>query len=160
MWKNSEFALYATNRTRVVIGGAVMAVRFDPTKEVPSLELCERLEKLGYPQDGESYYWRKEAGEKILGLLIDKSDLGWILLEYVDGFWVLSPYLCWKELKKLIKAPTVRELGEWIKIAWENIPVGIKTRCHYPYSPSEIDPNLLAEDLIWLVENGYVKFRG
>jgi|GEM_PF-4671310 len=33
---------------------------FDPTKEVPSLELCEKLKEAGFPQDGTGWYWIKK----------------------------------------------------------------------------------------------------
>ena len=146
-----------------------MAVRFDSTKEVPSLELCERLKKLGFPQDGEGWCWRKEAGGNFLGVLIDKSDLGWTLLEYVDGFWVQSPYLCWKELKKLIKAPTVRELGEWLPNEFcsgrimdylcENMELDPAVKDKYPIMHADTEANARAKMIIWLVENGYIKFK-
>jgi len=31
--------------------------KFNPTDEVPSLELCKRLREQGYPQNGGGWYW-------------------------------------------------------------------------------------------------------
>lgn len=131
---------------------------FEPEKEVPKLELCKKLKELGYPQDGGGWYWREEENRSFLGIFVDKSDLGWTLVEYIDGIWMKSPYLEGERLKNLIKAPTVRELGEWVEVGWHKLPTGTKTKCCFPYSPSEINPNILAKDLLWLIENGYVKF--
>ncbi|OQX86951.1 MAG: hypothetical protein B6D55_04640 [Candidatus Omnitrophica bacterium 4484_70.2] len=131
-------------------------------KEVPSLELCKRLKELGFPQDGgEGWYWREGKIKPVLGLLIDKSDLGWTLLECVDGIWAKSPYLYGEELKKLIKAPTCRELGEWLLKVYLKLPTGhpVRNKLISFCLPLKLNPNILSKDLIWLAENGYVKFK-
>ena len=144
-------------------------------KEVPSLELCKRLKELGFPQDGgEGWYWREGKIKPVLGLLIDKSDLGWTLLECVDGIWAKSPYLYGEELKKLIKAPTCRELleikekGILIEIVYDSVIQRFYVRCIVEKVNFESPPyhsefgeklsDLLAKIRIWLAENGYVKF--
>ena len=135
-----------------------MTVRFDPEKEVPSLELCWQLKNLGFPQEGGGWYWCRKPSNAMLDDTY-KQKRGWGL-KYCNWTETFEKYLAEeRHMQTIIKAPTVRELGGWIKIAWGNMPVEIKTNCHYPYFPSEIDPNLLAEDLIWLAENGYVRFK-
>ena len=128
-----------------------MAVSFDPTKEVPNPALCEKLEELGCPQNGGGWYWYVN---------IENANYRLVFLEEFEGDFDEDVEVC-------IKAPTVRKLGEWIEIAWEDMSVETsvllmkrhKTNCHFPYLPSEINPDLLAKDLIWLAENGHVKFK-
>lgn len=130
---------------------------FDPRKEVPLPELCIRLKELGYPQDGEGWsgwYWK---GDNLILLWGDKFDF-----------------------TGLVKAPTVRELGEWLP---DVIIVGTspnivgyylyfaKNRWRYWYVnkygewlntkfiEADTEANARAKMLIWLVENGYVKFE-
>ena len=67
---------------------------FDPEKEVPSLELCKRLKKLGYPQDGGGWYWYET--EKKIYMLWDTKEYNWeIHNKYAP-----------------IKAPTIPEMME------------------------------------------------
>jgi len=78
---------------------------WNPEKEVPSLELCKRLKELGYPQEGGGWYWVKTA-------------FGWILAIILDGIWLSTRnYIKVNDetIKDFIKAPTCRELGEWLK---------------------------------------------
>ena len=73
---------------------------FDPKAEVPSLELCQRLKELGFPQTIGGWYWtRIEA--------IDGSGDIWALDFAYAPFFPNS-------VKEIIKAPTCRELGEWL----------------------------------------------
>jgi len=116
---------------------------FDITKEVPSLKLCKKLKKLGFPQEGEGWYYTKMMG-----------DIDYRLQLFLGG----SPLQA-QNVLDFIKAPTCRELAEWINIAYQNLPVEIKTKCRFPYAPDEINPNILAEDLIWLIEKRYFKFK-
>jgi hypothetical protein len=129
---------------------------FDPTKEVPSFELCKKLKELGFPQEGGGFYWA----------ITD----------------VKSPYklLFWEETEPYplidkIKAPTCRELGEWLpyyipKLKFLHTERGEDGDFHlyydermdngaYIYIIAETEPNARAKILIWLVENGYVKFE-
>jgi len=50
---------------------------FKPEKEVPNLELCKRLEELGYPQEGGGWYWvvyHNEDGDRVQLLLERERD--------------------------------------------------------------------------------------
>ena len=134
--------------------------QFNPEQEVPSLELCKRLKELGYPQEGGGWYW----------VDLDKPYLTWygIADEPPDDYY--------------IKAPTVRELGEWLPVdvklkegdaylQMDNLKLcGFKTTirllsyCLYNSHFSVViiedatEPNARAKMLIWLAENGYIKF--
>jgi len=55
---------------------------FDPKAEVPSLELCQRLKELGYPQTTGGWYWIKDEGEWIIVFSEDGESY---LLEYSEG---------------------------------------------------------------------------
>ena len=151
---------------------------FDPIKEVPSLELCKRLKELGYPQKDGGYYWIRKISPEVeyeLVFINTKDFPAYCPLFdppldpdefrgecYVDGECKLGVSFedrikC--EINPLIKAPTCRELGEWIDIAYQKHITSAYLTELLTYAPSEIEPNRLAEDLIWLVENGYVKFK-
>ena len=74
--------------------------KFNPTDEVPSLELCKKLREQGYPQDGGGWYWlvmRTEEGKELASLHFFETRP--VPLAYQD----------------YIKAPTLREIGEWLK---------------------------------------------
>ena len=108
---------------------------FNLEQEVPSLELCRKLKEVGYPQDGGGWYWIESYRDE------------W----YIDIWDSVFLQIAKLQVKDYIKAPTCRELGEWIEkssIAEE-----------YAYYPLQINPDNLAEDLIWLAENEYVKFK-
>ena len=139
-------------------------------KEVPNLELCRRLKELGFPQDGEGWYWRKFDGfkdSKYELVLIEKWEKDKVILAY-----------------DIIKAPTCRELNEWLlkakgsyniykwddyeleycKDEWQTIQgIGGTFEKLIPSTKQSIEadtlPNTYAKMLIWLVENGYVKFE-
>lgn len=141
---------------------------FDSKKEVPSLELCKKLKELGYPQDG-GWYWKKWKEKENWKLGFVKEEEKQYFLTYVD----------------LIKAPTVRELGEWLpailKVKNHNFFLIIKQdfiggQFHwligYMYETLHssvhlndsihrdiFEANARAKMLIWLVENSYVNFK-
>lgn len=66
-------------------------------KEVPSLELCKKLKELGFPQEGGGWYWVKDTNSSSPRLTFMNE----LLQE-------MSPFV------EEIKAPTCRELGEWL----------------------------------------------
>ena len=133
---------------------------FDPKAEVPSLELCQRLKELGFPQTIGGWYWtRIEA--------IDGSGDIWALDFAYAPFFPNS-------VKEIIKAPTCRELGEWLPRVIEDcflefLPKGAKILdwwvVYRNQSKTKIlisadtEPSARAKMLIWLAENGYVKFE-
>jgi len=61
--------------------------------------------------------------------------------------------------QSVIKAPTCREILEWIDVAYQKYITSCYLTEKLTYAPEEIKPNRLAEDLIWLVKNGYIKFK-
>ena len=120
---------------------------FNSEREVPSLELCKKLKELGYPQDGEGWYWVEvKSGYK----------WEWKLRLLVNFPYAVDNYK--------IKAPTVRELGEWLPEGFNEFKLNnkfwIKNKkdCCYVVS-NDTEANARAEMLIWLIENGYVKFK-
>jgi len=152
---------------------------FDVEKEVPSLELCKRLKELGFPQNRSWIIWVKEKDlPECQGLCEILGENG----EYILTFGWLIP-----ENIEYIKAPTCRELGEWLpdhlildkrkpcsvlifrKFWYKESPQNPKERLvwciYYDYeikfrSIADTEPNARAKMLIWLVENGYINFKG
>ena len=73
---------------------------FDPKQEVPDLEFCKQLKEAGYPQGDGGWYWV---------VYVDEED---------RGFWVRLTFFRETPPPTFVayyyKAPTVRELGEWL----------------------------------------------
>ena len=139
---------------------------FDVCKEVPCLELCKRLKDLGYPQG-------------------DFNSGGWYWVLERNGEWEIKYYPPkWNSAEfnvvEKIKAPTVRELGEWlpdvifvgdglnreaylIRIAKDKWRWWYVNRyggwLHSTMFEADTEADLRAKVLIWLVENGYVKLK-
>ena len=131
---------------------------FNPAKEVPSLELCKRLRVLGFPQEGGGWYY----------------DISWYP-PWVGLAFVENPPNDLFFRTCFIKAPTCRELGEWLPpINDTAYPFCIKLPRSFEWyvecvednekrikakGLADTEPNARAEMLIWLVENGFVKFQ-
>lgn len=77
---------------------------FCPEKEVPSLELCKKLKEVGYPQDG-GWHWIRFEGENEWKLCLS-CEQGIV----IDGRVYAEAY----GKREQIKAPTCRELMEWL----------------------------------------------
>jgi len=77
---------------------------FDVEKEVPSLELCKRLKELGFFQGDKGWFW------VLLSPTSKKEEEFWVL-DYRDGEYSLYNR---KFTKEKIKAPTCREMEEWM----------------------------------------------
>jgi len=100
-------------------------------KEVPSLELCKRLKELGFPQSSGGWYWRVDEYKKWLSFYTD------------------SEYKHRIPNEIFIKAPTCREMIEWIS----------KVEPYHIISYKSITPKRLAKELICLAKNRRVKFK-
>ena len=144
---------------------------FDIKKEIPSSWLCKKLKELGFPQEGGSWYWL----EGKLWLL--KNNILWAL----DG----GEGRSFEHYKKLaIKAPTCAELfsfippslstTEWFFIVkskndygdvvmysgyrkWITHPSGGVLPQEIVRFSDDSLPNLLANIIIWLFEEGQIK---
>ena len=165
--------------------------QFNPEQEVPSLELCKRLKELGYPQEGGGWYWIKKRSKYYLAYRLDDSTLiSFKFFEpiteeilYIDPY--ISPGVMDKgaflKTNNIFKAPTVRELGEWLPVGivpfttnaspliyrfhqcfdslegWklEYVKEGVNP-WHSEEDKSEANARALM--LIWLAENGYINF--
>lgn len=139
---------------------------FDPTKEVPSLELCKKLRGLGYPQDGGGWYWIRRVGHCYWELALMDSDKKGENLRT----WHKSGKYEWMPIgytEERIKAPTCRELGEWFPQKWNIVSIqysngywGISSHevKRWRIWEADTEPNARAKMLIWLREKGYVDF--
>jgi len=122
-------------------------------KETPSLELCKRLKELGFPQKGEGKFW--EGFWWVITL-----SQNWHVSCGLDAEWA-------KENKgNYIKAPTCRELGEWLPIRCKSYKLSHNWYCEIILKEkgkdffADTEPNVRSKMLIWLIENGYVNFKG
>jgi len=125
-------------------------------KEVPSLELCRKLKDLGFPQEFPGIYWivcHDEDGDKVQLLLERERD---------KKFWKML-----KSYREVLKAPTCRELGERLphdvdhfkdfKEGWL-CEFGDKEKGIVQSYWEDTEANARAKMLIFLVEDGYIKF--
>lgn len=140
-------------------------MKFDPKKEVPSLELCKKLKKLAFPQEGGGWYW-EQVNEYINPVWEKKWELNFYTsknIEYCPHFlqsadpdeYVGSCDLgggdCKREkdfwdceFLRFYKAPTIPEMVEWLsKIDKRNTA--------YRYHYNEITPYRFAKDLIFFM---------
>ena len=145
---------------------------FDVKKEVPSLALCRKLKELGYPQEGGGWYWvkTKTIGKETwrVGFQVKREDsYGRMHIDYQSEFSI--PDI---EVEEVVKAPTCRELGEWLPWYLPELKFLNAERnedgFHYCYNEetfngcyiiADTEPNARAKMLIWLVENGYLCFE-
>jgi len=124
---------------------------FEIEKEVPSVELCKKLKELGYPQTSGGWYWRYRLPQK------------WELTFFYTGERGAIPF------EEYIKAPTCREMGEFFPPMIDTVRLPLD----YPQyagkfcclrkgkieTVADTEAEARAKMLIWLVENGYVKFQ-
>ena len=131
---------------------------FDPTKEVPSLEMCQKLKKLGYPQAGGGWYWVKGLGDYFIAWRLNDETL-------VD-YYFFSPFdegnIFVSRDREIIKAPTVRELGELIlghivvRGFKDGVEVILKHVSGNKHFFADTEANARAKLVIWLAEEkGY-----
>jgi len=129
---------------------------FKPELEVPSLELCKKLKSLEYPQNGGGWYWSVDNQGRVFLSFFQKMTNEDIEHDEKINF------------LKRIKAPTVRELGEFFPsevTCFRDFKRGFL--CEYENKQENIvqsfwedtEANARAKMLIWLVENGYVRFE-
>jgi len=139
---------------------------FKAELEVPRLILCRRLKTLGYPQEGDGWYWVEilEYGKISNWHLIFPSEKP---EEYA--------YVIGDKINNVIKAPTIGELGAWLPkkaikedivyfLRMEKESIYYETLCLLldPYLirfVNDTEANLRATMLIWLIENKYFKFK-
>jgi len=132
---------------------------FDPKQEVPSVDLCQRLEELGLPQDGDGWYWVRE---------LRGYRYKWRLYLFVNYPYAVQQYR--------VRALTTRELEEYFhKLSNARVSIEFYHEGNDPYvrvrvlkdgakiievseeySTGKL-PNVLARVLIRLVEDGHVR---
>jgi len=139
-----------------------MKVVFNPELEVPSKELCKRLRELGFPQKTKGgWYWicyqltYKKDKPQIWKLSILDELSAEMKIDAIGRERQGIVYL------DVVKAPTCRELGEWLLKVYLKFPTGhpMRNKLISFCLPLKLNPNILSKDLIWLAENGYVKFK-
>lgn len=110
---------------------------FDPTKEVPSLELCEKLKEAGFPQDGVGWHWvKKPTGPAHVGYTYE-----WKLILIEDIHRAIDYYK--------VKAPTVHELLEWLsKKLLGRLPMSVS-----------LNMDALVKTLLYYIPNGNIDFK-
>ena len=131
-------------------------------KEVPSLESCKKLKELGFPQEGGGWYWIENK----------------ITKEARVVFWDKNFEHYFKENKDFVniyKAPTCRELGEWLPWyveacsfmltfvkeddnTWWGGYMDENSESKIGHT-ANTEPNVRAKMIIFLVENGYLRFE-
>jgi len=138
---------------------------FNPELEVPDLELCKKLQELGYPQETGGWYYVKILFPRkwVLCLKNPTENLFYSCREGKKYFYRVQDY---------IKAPTVRELGERLpsSIKWDHTLLcgkmlsgtyfcGVyKKGITFTEVSADKEANARAKMLIWLVENKYIEF--
>ena len=122
--------------------------------QVPTLELCKKLKELDYPQEG-LFWWKTDRRKE---RVVSDKTVQMMLCRYnrarrrSNVEWEF-PY---------IVAPTVAELGEYIK-NWFNGAVLRDTNGNYVSIMSDdickTEANARAKCLIWLAKNNYIDFK-
>lgn len=128
-----------------------------PSKQVPTLELCNKLKELGYPQEG-LFFW----GYKLDGYETNKENKYVYLNNKENRDWCEFEYV----------APTVSEMGECLgeNTLWDIRSGQYSDKNDYVcytdrgtqqfHSEREgTEANARAKCLIWLVENKYLSFK-
>ena len=123
-------------------------------KEVPSLELCKKLKGLGFPQGERGFYWVETGGKAYIELLN-------------PALFALGR----SQKVSYVKAPTCRELGEWLpphkdlqyskftgfwKFDKDGYQLCFGDKICFQ---AENEVTVRAKMLIWLVENKYMDFK-
>jgi len=96
---------------------------FKPELEVPSLELCKKLKELGYSQNAGGWYW---------------VDLGNGWKPRIEWLGVVDEEIPPEDF--YIKAPTIRELVEWL-------PSNIEKEYSYASETKRIFENRIVSDI-------------
>ena len=125
---------------------------FDPTKEVPNLELCRKLKELGYPQEGGGWYWINPDGKEYFLSYFETSD-------YLSNMDFKAP-LC-SEILEIIPAK-VEDIGEFRLLKKDRFYLTFYNNASYDINGGIYIGNLpfaLVSIIIWLKENGYIKFQ-
>ena len=110
---------------------------FNPELEVPSLELCKQLKNLGFSQEGGGYYWCKWHNNEPFRVIFSPN--GKIFCEWID-----DKYIEHQTPLEKYKAPTCRELGEWLPVRWRESTLVFE---------NDTEPDARAKMLIWLAKN-------
>ena len=131
-------------------------------KEVPSLELCKKLKKMGYPQDEDNskFFW---GGFWWVTTLTQDWHISFGLnVEWAEenrGNYIKAP-TCHELEEWLIKKPVIAELGK-LYIEYDE---ALKWIICYGKAGKQcimddIKINAYAKMVIWLKENEYINFN-
>ena len=129
-------------------------------KEVSSVELSKKLKELGFPQTPDGYYWVKYA-PNIKYKLYFRTEKDFFYFHNGQLWTIFADPI------EIIKAPTYRELGEWLPSYWRNwhpefpcpIAVALENFIKREYIPTSNEIDARAKLLIFLREAGYITFK-
>jgi len=139
---------------------------FNPEDEVPSFDLCLKLKKLGYPQEGGGWYWEElpddvclQSNPKQRWILSYLSSSQIIAMEDGEVYRMSSLYA--RETKPLVKAPSSREIERWLPSMTDTrrLPDGRYCCCGKFKVVGDTEPNARVEMLIQLRIKGIVDFK-
>lgn len=139
---------------------------FNPEDEVPSFDLCLKLKKLGYPQEGGGWYWEELPDDVCLQ---SNPKQRWILsylnpsqiMVREDGEVYRLSSLYVREAKPLVKAPSGREIERCFPSmtnTWR-LPDGRYCCCGKLKVIGDTEPNARVKMLIQLWIKGVVDFK-
>jgi len=131
---------------------------FNPEDEVPSFDLCLKLKKLGYPQEGGGWYWEElpddvclQSNPKQRWILSYLSSSQIIAMEDGEVYRMSSLYA--RETKPLVKAPSGSEIERWLPsmtLMWR-LPDGRFCCCgEFEVVVGDTEPNARARMLVQL----------
>jgi len=128
---------------------------------VPSLELCQRLKELGFPQDGSQFYWAFEWRQE--RELMHRSILTNVSYMNDEKLPIAAPLA--DEILKLIPICIKDPIHDASYHKIENMGWCFSSyyiKLEKPYILNDTRgktlADTLAKHLIWLIENGHVKF--
>ena len=156
---------------------------FNPTKEVPDVGLCKELKRLGFSQKDGCWYWIEcEIGGLIKTELVFYKNI-WLTPNCYgsDLYFPVGRGGSAVGIKEYAKAPTIRELGEWLPravslpdmidyyltivkvdekwvVRYERVDSFGQLECFIDSGEGDTEANARAKMLIWLAKNGHVKF--
>jgi len=136
---------------------------FDPTREVPRLDLCQQLKKLGFPQETGGFYWRKFKD----GWKVDYIPYISVVKRMIrQGVIVKAPTFIelWRYLPKKFKTPKdkyaylyIKKENNMMQIEYDIFTLSYPSFYIKSIYPSELDS--ICKICIWLREKGYIKFN-
>jgi hypothetical protein len=133
-------------------------MRSEIEQHVTNLEFSMKLKALGYPQQSSLFYWVKEVGTQNWHIAYrERFDLEICI---TDEIAIAAPLA--SELLRYFAGSYVLKIAQNLHDDWiveaNNWLVGAKN-FKVPPQIENLTVNAIAKSIIWLVENGHVKFN-